>query len=379
MAEQPPLKQSGGEKRRGRPAKDRPDIPSYRDIAAKTGVSAQTVSYVVRNIPKVSEETKARVIAAMQRLGYRPQPAMSALMRQYRLHPSKRDVMKMAFINSWNEPFAQAKAEPLRQFYLGARARAEDLGYLVEDFQGGETPDQQAKLRKRLRFSGAEGIMVFPTINPSSGLDIEWGSYSIVEIGQTLHGVPLTLITPDHFENTTLLCRRVLDAGFERIGFVQDHDIHERVGGSYLAAFLASAWPNERKRILPPLMREAIREADVVRYVKSHKCDALLVGPHFDPYWLTNAGIKVPKDVSLAGYSLYSDEVKLGMAGIDEHWAQIGEKAAEYLARLMQTNTRGFPATSEVVHISGQWVEGRLFSAKNTSATSARRRALRKP
>ena len=357
---------------------DRPDIPSYRDIAAKTGVSAQTVSYVVRNIPRVAQETKARVLAEMQRMGYRPQPAISALMRQFRLHPSKRDVMKMAFLNSWNEPFSQAKAEPLRFFYLGARARAESLGYLVEDFQGGETPDDQAKLRKRLRCSGAEGVMVFPTFHTGFRLQIDWEKYSIVEIGQALQGVPLTLVTPDHFGNTTVLCRRVLDSGFQRIGFVQDEDIHDRVNGAYLAAFLASAWPGERKRLLPPLMKEKIREADFVRYVKTHNCDALLVGPHLDPRWLTNAGIKLPKDISLAGYSLYSDEIKMGMAGIDEHWVRIGEKAAEYLALLMQTHTRGFPAASEVLHIAGDWVEGPLFSAKNTPAPPARRRILRR-
>jgi hypothetical protein len=65
MANHPAVKQSGGEKKRGRPANERPDVPSYRDIAAKTGVSAQTVSYVVRNILKVSSETKARVLAEM--------------------------------------------------------------------------------------------------------------------------------------------------------------------------------------------------------------------------------------------------------------------------------------------------------------------------
>lgn len=94
------LTQSGAQKQMAQPKPNRPDLPSYRDIAAKAGVSAQTVSYVVRNIPRVAQETKARVLAEMQRMGYRPQPAMSALMRQYRLHPSKRDVMKMAFINS---------------------------------------------------------------------------------------------------------------------------------------------------------------------------------------------------------------------------------------------------------------------------------------
>jgi LacI family transcriptional regulator len=111
----------------GRPAKAREGIPSYRDIAAKAGVSAQTVSYAVRNTPGISAAKRKHVLSVMEKMGYKPQPALSALMRQYRLQTSKRDVMKMAFINSWNEPLAKAAAEPLRNFYLGAKAQADRM------------------------------------------------------------------------------------------------------------------------------------------------------------------------------------------------------------------------------------------------------------
>jgi LacI family transcriptional regulator len=46
--------------------------PTLRDVARKCGLSISTVSRVVIDHPDVSEETRARVKAAIQELGYRP-------------------------------------------------------------------------------------------------------------------------------------------------------------------------------------------------------------------------------------------------------------------------------------------------------------------
>lgn len=45
---------------------------TLKDIARSAGVSAPTVSRVINKYPRISEETKREVEAAMERLGYRP-------------------------------------------------------------------------------------------------------------------------------------------------------------------------------------------------------------------------------------------------------------------------------------------------------------------
>ena len=349
--------------RESKPTQEHPSL-NFRAIGAALGVSAQAGSFAVRNTPGVSKATRARVLAYLDKLGYRPQPALSALMREVRLHPSKRTVMKMAFINSWNEPFAKAAAEPLRNFYFGALEEAEKMGYVVEVFDGGQTSEEQNRLERKLEFSGVDGLLVFPTLSTKGVIKLEWDKFSAIEIGQPIQDAPLTLITPDHFGNTTLLCRRLLDYKFKRIGFVQDLDVHDRVGGNYLGAFLAAAWPEARKRFVEPLMGYDLKPGDIIQYVKSKRCDVLIVGPHFDVNWLLSAGISVPGDLSIVGYSLYAAECEAGIAGIDEQWKQVGAIAAEHLARRIQTHTRGLPKVREVVHVPGQWVEGNLFAPK---------------
>ena len=53
--------------------------PSIADVASFAGVSHQTVSRVLNDKPSVGELTRARVLAAIDQLGYRPNTAARAL------------------------------------------------------------------------------------------------------------------------------------------------------------------------------------------------------------------------------------------------------------------------------------------------------------
>src|ERR671934_1430140 len=53
--------------------------PTIRDVANHAGVSHQTVSRVINGHDSVSEETRDRVCAAIERLGYVPSPLARGL------------------------------------------------------------------------------------------------------------------------------------------------------------------------------------------------------------------------------------------------------------------------------------------------------------
>jgi DNA-binding LacI/PurR family transcriptional regulator len=57
----------------------RPRDPAMTDVADLAGVSHQTVSRVLNKHPNVREQTRLRVLAAIQELGYRPNRAAKAL------------------------------------------------------------------------------------------------------------------------------------------------------------------------------------------------------------------------------------------------------------------------------------------------------------
>ena len=59
--------------------------PSLRVVAKAAGVSAMTVSRVLRDHPKVSAKMRAQVLKIAQELGYRPDPNVAKLMHHLRL------------------------------------------------------------------------------------------------------------------------------------------------------------------------------------------------------------------------------------------------------------------------------------------------------
>lgn len=101
-------------------------------IAAAAGVARATVSYALRGDTKIPMDTTARVRAAAERLGYRPNPRVAALMTHIRRARPVTQGERIAFV--WvHTTRAESQADPfLRRVFGGAKARAEALGYRIE-------------------------------------------------------------------------------------------------------------------------------------------------------------------------------------------------------------------------------------------------------
>lgn len=118
---------------------------SMADVAARAGVSAQTVSRVVNASPRVDPSTRARVEAAMDALGYRMHRAAQAL-RTGRTRTIGLVVSTLASVG--NSRMLQAIAEA---------ASARDYALTVVTVAGsGDIADAFARLREQ----GADGAVV---------------------------------------------------------------------------------------------------------------------------------------------------------------------------------------------------------------------------
>jgi len=100
---------------------------TIRDVAQQANVSIATVSYAFNRSGAISVETRARVLAAAEALGYRPNVAASSLRRQesrtlgYSWHPLPKD--------HWHPV--------LDRFIYAMAAAAEARGYHILTFAGG--------------------------------------------------------------------------------------------------------------------------------------------------------------------------------------------------------------------------------------------------
>src|ERR1044072_3740665 len=111
-----------------------PSRVTIRDIAAKAGVHFTTVGLALRNSPRISPETRQKVQAVADRLGYQPDPMLSALnaYRQTKRRPTLQAAI--AWINNWPDRKALLRNADFFEYHKGAIERARELGYEISEF-----------------------------------------------------------------------------------------------------------------------------------------------------------------------------------------------------------------------------------------------------
>jgi DNA-binding LacI/PurR family transcriptional regulator len=121
--------------------------PTMSDVARRAGVSHQTVSRVIGNHPYVREETRAKVLRAIDDLGYRPNSSARALVTR-----RTRAIGVVAC-----HPTLYGPASTL----LGLEQAARAEGYLVSAVHlRRHTPNALAEAVDHLVDWGADGIVV---------------------------------------------------------------------------------------------------------------------------------------------------------------------------------------------------------------------------
>ena len=94
---------------------------TLKDVAKRAGVSYQTVSKVIRNQIQISPEVRARIQAAIDELGYRPNAAAQNLRTQ----------SSHLIGYSWQLEPQNHSSPVLEQFQSSIVERAEDYGYHI--------------------------------------------------------------------------------------------------------------------------------------------------------------------------------------------------------------------------------------------------------
>ncbi len=108
--------------------------PTIKDVAARVGVSRQTVSRVLNDKGEVRPETRARVLAAIEELGYRPSAVAQSMVRGHTctLGCVSPNITDYTFANIIEG--AQAEARRLGYFVLTGSAPTEaDVALLLEE------------------------------------------------------------------------------------------------------------------------------------------------------------------------------------------------------------------------------------------------------
>jgi DNA-binding LacI/PurR family transcriptional regulator len=343
-----------------------PSKVTQHEIAERAQVDTSSVSLALRGSPRISPETHRHIWDMAKKMGYRPNPLVTALM-QSRRKPSAQQSPVIAYVT--NLSTANGSGPPnhdLSDHFLGAAKRASELGYKLEHFRLHEPNQTTEQLCRILTSRGIRGLLIGKLLPGEQSLDLQWQKFTCVAVGMTLHTPSLHRVTEDYYTGAAEAMEQIYQRGYKRVGFVSA-GINDapRIGERWLAAFLVKQLCMQEKDRLPPF-DAAAAENPVERFhtwFASHKPDALLT-THAKPVleWLQQIGKLAVTHVGLA--TLVNDHPALKISGIHCNAEKLGSLAVEMLVDSMYRNEFGIPIDPHEVLINGVWHDGQTCTAR---------------
>ncbi len=209
-------------------------MSTMRDVAAMAGVSAKTVSRVLRNDRYVSAEVRARVERAVAELQYVP----NALARTFR---SGSDNAVGVAVPDISDPFFAALTHGVE-----AVARARGSAVIVTSLgsdEAGERAGLEALLGRRLA-----GLIATPISRDQSYLAAWLSRTAVVFVDRPPRGLTADTVIEDDVSGAREATAHLLGHGHRRVAFVGDSleiaTTARRLEG-YRAALLAEGIPLE--------------------------------------------------------------------------------------------------------------------------------------
>lgn len=342
------------------------------EIARAAGVCQATVSLALRKHPSIPVGTRERIEETARRLGYRQHSAISTLMAGIRARRPKLRRASLGAITAWPRQHGWRESATGAEEFLGARRRARELGFVLEEFWTNAPGTTPASLEASLHSHEIEGIVVFPLPGPGS-LSLKWESFAAAAIGYTLEHPSLHRVATAHYEAVIIALHELQERGYRRVGLALEIEVNELIARKWLAAF--SVFQFETAPCSPGAVA-LLRETDApgfAEWVRAYKPDAVIFGGNLPvKRWLQALALHVPGDIGLV--TLSAERKHRSIAGIDEHSRLVGAAAIDLVVEQLHRSERGVPVDVHEVFITGEWLEGRSVRRRPVRADSSNSR-----
>jgi LacI family transcriptional regulator len=337
-------------------------MATQHDIARSLGVSQTTVSLALRGHPSIPKATVRQVRRAARRLGYRPDPLVSALMAQRRTGKEVPLRAKIAFLT----PFSTRSTWPSNYAtgcFAGACAAATEHGYLCEAIPLWQPGIDGPRLSQILWTQNVQGLILAPIVPgdaPSMGL--EWDRFAAVSLDYSMANPELHRIVDDHAFGIERVLDEVARLGYTRPGLVLRASQDVRTHHSRLGVFLVQCRLHPEWQTVPPLILPEDRwdEALFTAWLREERPDVVLTEENELPAAVRRLRVRVPRDLGIAFFHKERPARQLSGLQIDSN--RVGAIAAVVLMRMIETNERGRPAIPTTTLVkSFTWHAGRTL------------------
>ena len=176
--------------------------PTIKEVAARSGVGIGTVSRVLNNSPQISENTRKKVLKAIDELNYVPNVAGKRLSQN-------RSYVLAVLVPVINHPFF---ANLIAELEIAADAH----GYSLLVVSSQHRIDKEKEILKRLAQNEADGALFVTHYEHD---EEEFKNLAIVSIDRHL-GKNIPIVTTNNYEATRQGVEYLIEKGCKRISFL---------------------------------------------------------------------------------------------------------------------------------------------------------------
>jgi LacI family transcriptional regulator len=329
-----------------------PKPPTLRLLAQRLNLSIATVSQALRDSPRTSAQTRARVQRAAAKAGYHVNPLLGAALSAVRNARHQQFKGTLALVDLPEEPrFVVFR----REIAAGAAERARQLGFYTDAFELG--PDfGLGRLGSVLAARGIAGALFMP-FNVAQDLSaFDFRRLAAVQMDHSVIAPRLHTILPDHYISMIHTLERLTQRGYRRIGLCLEQQRDMRIQGKWSAAFHGFFRSHAPGASVPSLIEPGVTREAFLSWYKHYKPDLVVGHVQAMVDWLREAGHRVPEEVGF--FNLNMTERTGPCAGLDLQPQRLGAAGIEAVIGMLHREEFGVPAEPHTITIEARWMEG---------------------
>ncbi|MEU8569040.1 LacI family DNA-binding transcriptional regulator [Streptomyces pathocidini] len=300
-----------------------------KDVARQAGVSVGTVSNVINHPQMVAEDTRDRVLAVIERLGY----VRSETARQLRAGRSR--IIALLVLDMANPFFVDVAS--------GAERAARETGLGVMLCNSAQNPRDEADYLSLFSEQRVRGVLVTPADTTGANLEnFRRHGIPFVFVDRVVPSAEGCSVSVDDITGGALAVRHLLECGHRRV--------------TYISGPMHLAQCQDRRTGALRALEEAGLPVDRLTHVEAERLDvaagrdagARLLGMSPRPtavfcandllalgvlQTLYGAGVRIPEDMALVGYDdiEFASAAAVPLTSVRQPAFRMGRTAAELL------------------------------------------------
>lgn len=219
-------------------ASENQSVPTIRELAKAAGVSRSTVSAALNDRPNISQATKEKIRQIADQMGYRQDAQVDQLMSYLSKRKGRRQLIPLAWINAQKERDAFNRYPWWIPMYEGAKERANQIGFSINEFWLHDPQVRPKRLRSILHAQGIRGAVLTPPYHLPIWQELDLSGFSVVQASVDPGTGNYNAASLDRAHAMNLLWKNLKAKGYQRIGLYLIHAPDRRVDAAYAAQFL---------------------------------------------------------------------------------------------------------------------------------------------